>query len=347
MNTCDPNDLLISSTEEVECGIGSDCWISLSCNRKRFVILLSRYPPSGFDVADSVEQNYLERLDSALTAKDEDEVDLVTGELSGELALLCQPLFRDMASVSEVDSHPQDLHALLNPQTIYLQMVTTNGKPKVIKRDGGSPKPALPHRLPLNGIRLPVFSPKVIKVLEQYKGIQVSKVSVGEEFMCCKIVDDSSFLSISREASILQQLADKLPSLRVPKLRGFVGPGKDSIFGIALSYIVPHNECHRLDLFGITMVAMTRRRKWARQISETVRQIHDVGLVWGDAKAGNVLVDEKDDAWIVDFGGSWTEGWVDPELADSIEGDRQGLARIQSLLLHQNKHTITNQTETT
>ncbi|ERF73241.1 hypothetical protein EPUS_08792 [Endocarpon pusillum Z07020] len=87
-----------------------------------------------------------------------------------------------------------------------------------------------------------------------------------------------------------------------------------------------------LGSLNLDSVAKLRRKKWARQIRSIVQQLHDIGVVWGDAKPGNILIDKKDDAWIVDFGGSWTEGWVDPELAESMKVDLQALKRIIEFL---------------
>jgi hypothetical protein len=51
-------------------------------------------------------------------------------------------------------------------------------------------------------------------------------------------------------------------------------------------------------------------------------------IVWGDAKTANVLIDKKDDAWLIDFGGGNTEVWIDEELWDTKEGDLQALEKI-------------------
>ncbi|KAG9237548.1 hypothetical protein BJ875DRAFT_481186 [Amylocarpus encephaloides] len=46
------------------------------------------------------------------------------------------------------------------------------------------------------------------------------------------------------------------------------------------------------------------KEKWAKQISETVEKLHEMGVVWGDGKADDVLVKGvTDDAWLIDFGG--------------------------------------------
>lgn len=75
------------------------------------------------------------------------------------------------------------------------------------------------------------------------------------------------------------------------------------------------------------------RRRWARQIGHAVGRLHAAGVVWGDAKHENVLVDMAGDAWLVDFGGSYTRGWVDEERRETVEGDLQGLGRIEEWLV--------------
>ena len=77
------------------------------------------------------------------------------------------------------------------------------------------------------------------------------------------------------------------------------------------------------------------RQRWASQIRETLAELHKAGIVWGDAKAENVLIDRENNAWVTDFGGGYTVGWVDAEKAGTVEGDLQGLERILNLLNRQ------------
>ena len=56
----------------------------------------------------------------------------------------------------------------------------------------------------------------------------------------------------------------------------------------------------------------TERQRWKTQIDDTVAQLHANGIIWGDVKDANVLIERKTrDAWLIDFGGSVTDGWVD------------------------------------
>ncbi len=56
---------------------------------------------------------------------------------------------------------------------------------------------------------------------------------------------------------------------------------------------------------------MSAERKWSRQLAVTLSSLYKAGVVCGDVKAGNVLIEQSSNAWITDFGGGYTEGWVD------------------------------------
>lgn len=87
-----------------------------------------------------------------------------------------------------------------------------------------------------------------------------------------------------------------------------------------------------LSSIAIESIPQVTRRTWAKQISDDVGRLHSSGLVWGDAKAGNIVIDKGSKPWIIDFGGGSTVGWVDAHLADSVPGDLQGLRQILKFL---------------
>lgn len=325
---------MISTTEDVSCGVGSDCEITLKCNNKRFIVLLSRRPLPSFDKPNSIECIFLKRLDGALESKDPLEVDTTIEEISGFVATLCQPMFQEFAPIIGDESQVLDLDSCLNPETYKLQLITIDGKPKVIRCNGNSiihsMFSGLHVRTTAVNLGLPKFSPKQVKVLEKYKGTSIMKVSAGGRVMCCKVADDRTHLAIDREFRCLQQIsaADLDCPLRIPKLCGVIGSGNDNLLGILITNITPNPETPRLGLIDINAVAIPRRKKWASQVEDIIEKLHHVGVVWGDAKADNILIDRDDDAWVIDLGGGWTEHWVHPELADSVKGDLQGLKGI-------------------
>ena len=329
---------MISTTEDVNCGIDSDCEITLVCNNVRFIVLLSRRPLPRSDHFTSIEERYLKRLDGALASKDPFEMDVAIEEISGFVATHCQSVFQEFASVAGNKSQTLDLDSCLNPKTFRLQLVTVEGELQIIRCNGNGiihstfPGPHL--RINSADLNLPRFPPKQVKVLEKYKGASIMKVSAHGQVMCCKVVDNRTRLAIDREFRCLQQISAARVGtpLRVPRLCGVIGSGNDSVSGILMTNITPNLETPRLGLIDINTVAASRKKKWAAQIKGTIKKIHDIGVVWGDAKADNILIDRNDDIWVIDFGGGWTENWVHPDLANSVEGDLHGLKGILRFL---------------
>ncbi|KAF4417527.1 Serine/threonine-protein kinase PKH1 [Fusarium austroafricanum] len=114
--------------------------------------------------------------------------------------------------------------------------------------------------------------------------------------------------------------------VRISCLHGLVRNNDRVIFGLLLTYI--DCECVTLSCAVQPGTQVAQREKWAAQIQEIVGQLHDAGIVWGDAKPDNILIDVNEDAWVIDFGGGYTEGWVPKSLAGTMEGDRIALEKI-------------------
>ena len=77
------------------------------------------------------------------------------------------------------------------------------------------------------------------------------------------------------------------------------------------------------------------KEKWNHQIKDTVRALHRHGIIWGDVKPGNVLIDCERNSWLIDFGGGFNSGYVDEDedVVETVEGDLQGVSRMEETLL--------------
>ncbi|KAL1853897.1 hypothetical protein Daus18300_011639 [Diaporthe australafricana] len=139
---------------------------------------------------------------------------------------------------------------------------------------------------------------------------------------------------MARELAVHKKVRDaKLgPDLHVSRLQGIVHiQDEDATLGLLLS-LVDHEEGMTLQSALYDDPPRYLRERWARQVSHTVEEVHRVGAVWGDVKADNVLIDKDQNAWVIDFEGGYTDGWVDEGKAGTKEGDLQGLGKILDLM---------------
>ncbi|KAK2591039.1 hypothetical protein QQS21_011271 [Conoideocrella luteorostrata] len=128
-----------------------------------------------------------------------------------------------------------------------------------------------------------------------------------------------------RELKILTQIhcsrsfEQPLPTSR---LAGLVVWDDDAscLMGFLLEYI----EGETLALRAET-ASLTNKIKWMRQVEATVKQLHQLNVVWGDVKSDNVIINTSGDAVIVDFGGGYTPGFIEKELQQTARGDLMGL----------------------
>ncbi|KAJ6787930.1 hypothetical protein PWT90_06410 [Aphanocladium album] len=122
--------------------------------------------------------------------------------------------------------------------------------------------------------------------------------------------------------------------LNLCRVHGVVMDEHDFILGILLSH-VDCGDCPlstRVILDDPDDPPTDVRRKWIQQLNAALFGLHKVGIVWGDVKPENILINKDNNAWITDFAGGYTAGWVDQALAVTIEGDEMGMAKIHRLL---------------
>lgn len=149
----------------------------------------------------------------------------------------------------------------------------------------------------------------------------------------CFFKEPRSKRELLRELDVYKKMETKGLSnnsqVRVPRLIGVVYAGQHCrhAIGILLSLVDCDNRTLSCALHG--EVTFAQRRKWEEQITTTLELLHEADIIWGDVKPHNVLIDRNEDAWVIDFGGGYTPGWVEKEHMETIKGDREGLSRIK------------------
>ncbi|KAM3425809.1 hypothetical protein NHJ13734_009913 [Beauveria thailandica] len=109
-----------------------------------------------------------------------------------------------------------------------------------------------------------------------------------------KPLDANGALHVDRERQIYERFALQGGHGGLLKYYGTVENG------IRLEYAARHD----LDTPDVTEQPLHVRRRWIMQIAVALRFIHGAGVIHGDLRRANILVDDKLDAKVADFAGS-------------------------------------------
>lgn len=180
----------------------------------------------------------------------------------------------------------------------------------------------------------PIFQARQVQVLSDEPAYilteEPTRVRVQGKELFFKAFQDPDDSIGAHEALTLDKISGASfdpQEVRTSRLCGIVEDDKSHVSGLLLDYIQVDDTLHR-KVVGPESLGRDVKDKWKRQVAGTVEALHGAGIVWGDAKASNILVDIARDAWVTDFGGGHTEGWVDRDKAGTIEGDFQGLQAV-------------------
>jgi hypothetical protein len=263
---------------------------------------------------------------------------------------------------------PKTLYEYTYSDALVVQLVSEGGKLKGFRRNDIRLPPQWPACSALTILeekaktRVPVFAPRQIQILNRslmaYSNFQGCTPD-GQVVHC--MLPQWGNISFEREYGVLRKLLDAgctTATLRVPQLRGLVRSDMEYDDDGIIAILKDHIDTERRDFsfhlapplhsgeeinmrsspnsldpnysnpLPMPEIAASRREKWIAQIVSTVRQLHDLDIVWGSACTGNILLDRNDDLWVTDFGGAMPLDWSDRKLLCTKEGDLKNLARI-------------------
>lgn len=339
------------------------CSLSVVCNGRRVYIEFwakDLREPQNHPVATKTEVDFL-RLLSAVEDESNDYGSL-DNEREGRANLdeydshVCpddvlydwilepfRPVFRQLTSASP----PKlvTLHDTLNPPLLSYTLRTFQGRLKSLPHPT-EPESLYTLHLPTNLVsnlppaahppRLPLIKPQALRIAPS-SGSQTPNPNIvvhNTKLTYFKRIPRGAEDSIIAEVSALLRIqnldaGNKLP---IPRLLALIQDpdsyGNNHIIGILLTLIDAAGDLGTL----ATDAPEPLKRRWYRAVAHTVKTLHSNDIIWGDAKADNVLIDHQQNAWLVDFGGGVTAGWVDPELGGTKKGDLQGLQRLREFL---------------
>ncbi|KAH8781265.1 hypothetical protein F5883DRAFT_709702 [Diaporthe sp. PMI_573] len=289
----------------------------------------------------------IELLARSMDAEDEDKADALQDEALDVIYAVASSLDQDDGA-SEESSQPQNLHNLLFPKTSFYRLEEVAGELTVVpispdeaygptyNEDQEQSIPEFGDEIYIDS-SLPSYLPEQVKVVEQLVcgGGTVCLAQVNGYQMLCKARHNGlKDYNIKREIDCLQKISKAfLGRVSVPKLLGYVKhPRSSAILGFLREWVPSKDNLKDLKEAGFPDFPKEIRQKVGCQIKEAVKVLHEIGVIWGDAKPSNVVIDLNNDAWLIDFGGGWSEGWVDENLQNTVKGDQQAVTRILEFL---------------
>ncbi|KAM6484686.1 hypothetical protein HDV62DRAFT_404479 [Trichoderma sp. SZMC 28011] len=310
----------------------TDTEFVMMCHKHRFILRLSA---EQFVASPQLREKYLFFLEVA----EQFELDGYTvDDFYDWVAEPMLPIFRQL-SPSDDDNTGSTLDEFLFPETQVYVVLADGDKMVAIQQQEAEDIPqvfgvSFPEDTDFTP--WPTFAPSEIRTSNEQIGAGPShtprKVFLKDGTAAyLKLTDpgDKSILlhEIETYRKIHNARLDK--TLQVSRLIGLVQIRDDQevmVYGLLLTYI----DCENMTLLCAvqTETPTSLCTRWAAQVGDTLAQLHSPGIVWGDAKPANVLIDRHDNAWIIDFGGGYTEGWVESGLAGTKEGDLHALGRI-------------------
>ncbi|KAF2805928.1 kinase-like protein, partial [Mytilinidion resinicola] len=152
----------------------------------------------------------------------------------------------------------------------------------------------------------------------------VYKVTVdGKHYIKKEIPGPDAVEEFLYEINALCNLRD---SKSVIKFEGVIVDDKDELIkGLLISYA---DQGALVDLLydwkNTDKLPWERRERWAKQIVEGLSEIHEAGFVQGDFTLSNIVINDNDDAKIIDINRRGCPvGWEPPELAKLIESGQR------------------------
>src|SRR2546423_3522260 len=310
-----------------------DCQIVLHYQGVRFIIVMIRL--NDWKDSDIVESLF-QKINEAENDPDKMTYHRCLEDVRETAIAACKKAMYKLASSVPNSNKVRSLDDFLHPTTFYLRLSTVEGHLQATKMDDVGNYVSMHQCVHISMHCLPHLIQQLIpashlKFLGDLYMAKIIKVSNNGKACVFKSATYRAENQLKREIYTRQRMAERWgpdrDRPRIPRLLGLVTSG-DKIVGILEEFVDGEN----LFALDLTKSSVEERRAWKMQIESTVKLLHQNGFVWGDVKPGNVLIDKSREAWLIDFGGEWTDGWVDEHLKQTVQGDMQGLQRVVQFL---------------
>jgi hypothetical protein len=287
--------------------------VTIEYNARRITLSLFVSPNR---TEETLEDRMIRLVNEAILA-DYEEYDAITDQIYDIIMDLGRIPFSQIAPLSTT-APSKDLHSLLYPETLDYRLQTIAGKATIFPIDpeesvsvpNTGPNPAVVTEFQAMKTT-PQYSSRDVHVQEVLVSGYgtVCKARVGPQTMLCKAHSQGlENPSLERELVAMQKIwnagSGPAVNIRVPHLQGYVtfADSRD-IIGLLRDWVQPSSSGSTLQDMDISAVPRELKKKWSDQLCETVDKLHELGVVWGDGKASNVVVDQESNIWLIDFAG--------------------------------------------
>lgn len=336
---------------EVHSGDGTPASILFKFNDNQ--ICVSIFPSNGTSTNDTrhlsqgarpLQDHIIDIMSQATVCEDYEKFDSLVDEVLAVILDAGRPLFSGHATPTH---HDQSLNRYLFPPTLYFRLEAPGSCAFIvpIRPSESSITLYAASTLDENFVEelhiredLPRFTPDEVTVTKPFlrggSRITAAVQSRGREMLCKARGGPNGLYGtrVGRELECLGKMLKAFPEpgmIQVPQIIGHVHHRDTEL---VLGFLRKWIPGHRLSEVDATTSTPENRQKWIAQISQTIERLHEHGIIWGDGKLNNIIIDDKDDDWLIDFGGGTTKGWLDEDVAESMDGDKQALGKIVEFL---------------
>jgi serine/threonine protein kinase len=308
----------------------TDSELVIMCDHRRFVLRLAG---DNFSASPRLQEKYLFFLKVA----ENFELDGYTVEdFYDWVAEPMLPIFKKLSRINTKST----LNEFLFADTRVYTIRADSEQMLAVQQDAENIPPIFGVYLPDTGFTpWPTFEPSEIQTCDDQIGFgppshTPAKVLLHDGTIAfLKLIRPGDKRFLLKEIETYRKIhhAHLHKDVRISRLLGLVRDRNNEVYGLLLTFI----DCERRTLFCAIQQETPKhlRQRWATQVHDVVAELHNAGVVWGDAKPDNVLIDQNDNAWVIDFGGGYTDGWVPKNLAGTVEGDLQALGKINDFIL--------------
>ncbi|TKA31425.1 hypothetical protein B0A50_02272 [Salinomyces thailandicus] len=246
------------------------------------------------------------------------------GSLEADLSALQYPREKSFRIFEDIRESLPDIQYYDTVTNLKLETTPDDDQLHVHVREDANEIINFPSTSLFQHVQMPLFTESEVEFLSHLSGF-VYKVRAGGRMVIKKeIPGPDSVDEFLYEVNALDALHG-CPN--VIALQGLVTDDSGSIVkGLLISYASNGALVDLLyDYHG--ELPWHRREKWAKQIVQGLSSIHEAGFVQGDFTLSNIVIDDADNAQIIDINRRGCPvGWEPPELSKLIDsGQRIGM----------------------